>query len=173
MYSLPSTHLSNMSLEYYFKSLRCEHADATKLVLVRDNAAGSVRGAEQYGFRRRTRSSGFDDFDGCAPSPPAAPQRAESWQSTQSLSDSLQSALNILGQTGHFRGDEDDEDVDEFGFPARKAERRQANRFNFEIACDVAFTQGLPPPLPMRMQSPLLTTGKKAISRPTPELVRK
>jgi hypothetical protein len=54
-----------MSLEYYFKNLRCEHADATKLVLVRDNAAGSVRGAEQCDSRRRTRSS-FFDLEDCA-----------------------------------------------------------------------------------------------------------
>jgi len=163
-----------MSLEYYFKNLRCEHADATKLVLVRDNAAGSVRGVEQCDGRRRTRSS-FFDLEDCAPLPPAAPQRVESWQSTQSLSESLQSALNILEQTGHFRGDddEDDDQVDEFCFPTTITDRRQPNRFNFAVAGDPRFTQGLPPPLPTRMQSPMVPTGKKGIPRRTPMFVGK
>ena len=164
-----------MSLEYYFKNLRCEHADATKLVLIRDNAAGLVRGSDQCDGRRRTRSS-FFDLEDCAPLPPAAPQRVESWQSTQSLSDSLQSALTILGEAGDFRdedGGENDDHVNEFRFPTTIAERRQPNRFNFAVAGDLRFTQGLPPPLPTRLQSPMFTTGKKGIARPTPMFVGK
>jgi hypothetical protein len=84
-----------MALQTYFESLRGTHAEPVKIVLVRDNAAGSVSTDQ---FVRRRRSFFLLDFLDSSRLSPLAPQRAESWRSssTDSSAGSGDSARSIL-----------------------------------------------------------------------------
>lgn len=159
-----------MLLEKYFRNLRCEHADATKLVLVGDNAAGSCS-AEQV-IRRR---SSLDFGSEASPIPPMAPRRLESWNSaTPSLTDSIESALSILEET-----EDDFSDDEDFSCPSVPrlnhlvGRAGTMDRFFDETKGGASLLSApqpppsghkeLPPAPPTRMLSPVFVNGRKVL----------
>jgi len=121
----------------------------------------------------KQRRETFFEEDGIPVLPPAPPQRVESWQSTHSLSESLESALSILkARDVRFEEEENDDDVDEeecdfFSTMNNSRLLPPRDRFNVDLYKPTSFSfcsKGVSPPsLPQRLQSPLIGAGKKSI----------